>query len=143
LTPARRTAEPSARRLAKHRGQLGRLAGEQLTELVSQLLVAGAEVAQDLRGDRVALRAQREQDVLGRSDRAAMAEPTGLDARRFEDALRARRDAERRGLARVPVADDPADALRDLVGADAETLQRRPGQPLSAVSASSRCSVPR
>ena len=39
---------------------------------VAKPLVADRQVAKELRGDRVALRAQREQHVLGRSDRAAV-----------------------------------------------------------------------
>jgi hypothetical protein len=91
--------------LPDHVGELGRLAGERLAELVPEPLVADCEIAKDLRGDRVVLGAQCEQHVLGRCDRAAMTQPPRFVACGLQDALSARRYAQRRGRAGVSLAE--------------------------------------
>src|SRR4051812_48762563 len=65
LATARTPPKPPARRLPDHVGELWRLAGEQLAELVPEPLVADSEIAKDLRSDRVVVSAQCEQHVLG------------------------------------------------------------------------------
>src|SRR4051794_14001869 len=94
LVTARAPPKPPAWRLPDHVGELGRLADEQLAELVSEPLVADGEITKDLRGDRVVVGAQCEQHVLGRGDRAAMTQPSRLVARGLQDALGARRDPQ-------------------------------------------------
>jgi hypothetical protein len=68
-------------------GELGCLAGEELAELLPELIVCDVEEPEDLRAGAVLVCAEREQKVLGRGDRAAVTEAAGLVSRRFEYAL--------------------------------------------------------
>ena len=83
-------------------------------------------LGQDLARDSV-LRGQREQQVLG-VGAALRADPLRLLDRRFQDALRARRDAERRRVARTAAADDSLDRFAHDALAYAELGERRRGE---------------
>ncbi|OPZ49648.1 MAG: hypothetical protein BWY91_03036 [bacterium ADurb.BinA028] len=131
----RRSSLGLARGRADARGGLlalpGLVAGEQLDDLLADLVEVGAELDQHLGSHALALTDEAEQDVLGADVGVTQLQPLAQGI--LQDLLGARgeRNVPRRRL--LALADDLGDLLPHGVERDPEVLQRLGGQPLTLV----------
>src|SRR6478736_5400330 len=107
------------------------VAGEQLDDLLADLVELRAELDEDLGGDALALADQAEQDVLGAD--VAVAELERLAERVLEDLLRAGREGNVTGGGLLPLADDLLDLGPDRFERDVERFEGLRGDAFAFV----------
>src|SRR4051794_34159618 len=107
------------------------VAGEQLDDLLADLVELRAELDEDLGGDALALADQAEQDVLGAD--VAVAELERLAERVLEDLLRAGREGNVAGRGLLPLADDLLDLGPDRFERDVERFEGLRGDAFAFV----------
>ncbi len=113
------------------RGLFALVAGQELDDLLADLVQVGAELDEHLGGDTLALADQAEQDVLGAD--VVVAELQRFAQRQLEHLLGARREGDVPGRLLLALTDDVLDLLADGIERDAERLERLGGDTLALV----------
>src|SRR5438270_4666218 len=107
------------------------VAGEELDHLLAHPAEVGPQLDEHLGSDALALADQPEEDVLGAD--VVVAQLQRLAERQFEDLLGARRERDVPGRRRAALADDLFALLAHGFEADAQRLERLPGDALTYV----------
>ena len=107
------------------------VAGEQLNDLLANLVEVGAQLDEDLCSNALTLADEAEQDVLGAD--VGVAELESLAQRVLEHLLRARGERNVAGRGLLTLADHLLDLLADCDERDVEVFERLGGEPLALV----------
>ena len=110
-------------------GPGGRALGQDLDDLVADLVQVHAEALQDAGGDPLALADQAEEQVLGAD--VVVAEPARLVDGQLDDVLRPRRQPDLADDRSIAAADDELDRRADLGEFDAHVLEDARGDALA------------